>query len=880
MPALYLFGKRTLLAGDDLQLPAVLTIGARIVQVVGLALPIAIFVTQDAGKSGESLFFFLITDPSHDAICTHSHYYPLFNSLHLFATLLFGIVSVFLELRIWHWSCQGTPTIREPRSTKVQLLLERKFSYLTMFLIGIVFLYITGIGFAQTYLVCHAEEEKEEDERNTSTLWIGTHVWWILSVLLIFSQVAELFLISLFLARLVLQQDDNGDGVWNHYNSHHYRNQSQELWTDRCHWMCECLSISTCCLFGGQDLVENHNPAVSTNNIYQQVAIALAEFLETRGTLDIVPSDLITGLLMLQKLQEQRKLKAQIQVIRSSQQQRFTTLVDEGGPGIQMEPQNSSSNKKSLTRRVRSGNTPEPQSRNTSFSQRAPSSGSLSASGSSSSSLMGLETSHLVPPNTLCDPLQTNIYRRVSGADASHYAPRARQVLDPNSPMDQGLLQEGARMAKYALAIYTWMLYVFVHPISGFPNIICTSCKLCCSSKQSYRNRRRTQSDSSLLSDDDEFPTTIGDNMCHWHKSALLLVAQLDHTDLVYAQFENRFSLMPYCILLDHQTQCVIISIRGSLSLEDLVTDALIDPESCEGLGNEFGFDAQGQYCHAGVVACVKNIYQDLQRHRLLDSLAEDFPNYGLRLVGHSMGAAQSTLLGYILKSQYNDLKVYNFSPPGCTMTWELATQCSEWTTTFVLDSDLVPRLSVLAMEDLRDEVLQLVGNLKVPKHQVFETIFATCTAGPCFGRSSEPDDVDLEQSLIDVNRKINEMLGEPVADTLYHRQLQEFLRIQAELKRSRGDSRTLRLYPPGRMIHLLKTGEDSGCSHAMKKCMTCCMSNSGFRYTPIYISNDDLNEIVVCPTMGTDHFVDRMYFELRNIASQFERRYQDEIIT
>jgi sn1-specific diacylglycerol lipase len=211
-------------------------------------------------------------------------------------------------------------------------------------------------------------------------------------------------------------------------------------------------------------------------------------------------------------------------------------------------------------------------------------------------------------------------------------------------------------------------------------------------------------------------------------------------------------------------------------------------------------------------------------------------------------------------------------------MTWEMATQCSEFTTSFVLDADIVPRLSVLSMEDLRDEVLQLIGKLKVPKHQVFESIFASCTNEQCFGRASEPKEMDMEQNLIDMNRKISEMLidDEP-EDTLYHRQLQEFLRIQQELKRSRGDSRTQFLYPPGRMIHLLKTGEDSGCSHAMKKCMTCCMSNSGFRYTPIYISNDDLNKIVVGPTMGTDHFVDRMYFELSNVASQFERRYQDE---
>ena len=73
--------------------------------------------------------------------------------------------------------------------------------------------------------------------------------------------------------------------------------------------------------------------------------------------------------------------------------------------------------------------------------------------------------------------------------------------------------------------------------------------------------------------------TTVGDNLCQWHKHSLLLVAELPESDLIYAQFHNRFSLVPYCIVLDHASQSVIISIRGSLSLEDLVTDVMIDPE-------------------------------------------------------------------------------------------------------------------------------------------------------------------------------------------------------------------------------------------------------------------------------------------------------------
>jgi sn1-specific diacylglycerol lipase len=868
MPALYLFKKRTLLGGDDLQLPALLTICTRVVQVLCFALPLATWLVHDGGDYDDSVLVYLLTDPSHDALCTGSHYFPLLTSVHLLSTILFGLFSIALEYRIWHCSCQGTPTIREPRSTKMQTLLEWKFSVMTAFLVCIALTYIAAAVFVKTYLECHRQDE-EEGQNN---MWIGSHFWWFLSILMILSQALEILMLSVFLLRLFLQRNEGGR------QSHHYHHEmSEELWTDRCHWMCKCLSVATCCLFGGQDLMENHNPAVAANNIYQQVAIALAEYLETGGTLDVVPTDLITGLLVLQKLQEQRKLKAQIQVIRSSQQQRQFVASSTVDQGTAIDGQGMANNKSSnnVIRRVRSSLNQQSKSTTSAFSPRGSSSGSLSPAGSSSSSLVGLETSQLENASALEDQWQQNIYRRVDGLDSLRYESRVRQVLDPHNPVDQENLQDGARMAKFALAIYTWMLYVFVHPITGMPRICCRSCQVCCRQGKTYQRRRPQQESALLLDNDEELDDTVGDNICQWHKHALLLVAELESSDLIYAQFENRFSLMPYCILLDHESQAVIISIRGSLSLEDMVTDAMIDPESCQELGEEFGFDATNQYCHAGVVACVQNVYQDLQRHRLLESLEEDFPNYQLRLVGHSLGAASATLLSYMLKPRYNNLKVYNFSPPGCSMTWELATQCHEWTTTFVLDSDIVPRLSVLALEDLRDEVLQLVGCLKVPKYQVFESLFPRGgQAGFCCGGSSGSQEPDLEQNLVDLNQHISDILDDSnPSDTLYHRQLQEFLQVQEELKQSRDSSRTLRLYPPGRMIHLLKTGEDDGCTHAVRKCITCCMSNSGFSYTPIYIANDDLNEIVVSPTMGTDHFVDRMYDELGNIAREFEMK-------
>lgn len=53
-------------------------------------------------------------------------------------------------------------------------------------------------------------------------------------------------------------------------------------------------------------------------------------------------------------------------------------------------------------------------------------------------------------------------------------------------------------------------------------------------------------------------------------------------------------------------------------------------------------------------------------------------------------------------------------------------------------------------------------------------------------------------------------------------------------------------------------------------KCITCCTSNAGFKYTPMWANNDDFNEIVISSTMGTDHFPNRVCIEIERTADSF----------
>lgn len=1050
MPALYLFGKRTLLGGDDLHVPALITVTVRVVQLSLLVSPLGFFIWKQAlvvvndvrasnanANSSSSgiewpVWRYLINwwgeletaasqtndDYNGPPECIDSFfakYYPLLSAVHLAFTVLFCFYSLFLESMIWHWSSQGTPTMRQPRTKKVQELLERKIGTCTVLLAFIVGGYycVAAICFARPYTRCFgamlddfnssnsnagnddglADDDVADDgglDTGQDVFWVGSHAWYALGALLATSQIAEVVVAALFYARLKRMETNTTtpstgtDAISNqppqvssrfHPVNHEL---TEELWNDRCQSLFRCLSISTCFLFGGQDLIDNGQ----RNNAYKHVAQALADYLETRGTLDIVPTDIFTGLFVLQRIQRQRILQTRRSIFEES-----SSLMANGLNRVRDGSSSSSSSSSSHGMEGPENHPHEPIDSHYHPIASPDAEMGLRSRVTSSNALASSNVSLPLPPSQHLQQMQglrqqhqhqqwqQSIFRRVtvsatdtdpllpptsSTGDGSFYRATARQVLNPCDMMDTSTLEEGARMCKYALSIYTWKLYVLDHPVTGFPRLVlpCGSegtaefCHTCCcqicgilnssascnnnndnlaspmgASMPLHRHEQSTNNNGhydtnmrqeSLFSAtgvtpsnpppqdsnegseghiydneadagynpcwEDQYPgsscwspETMGDTICDWHKRALLLVAGIPEADLVYAEFSNKFSSVPYCILLDHERALVVVSVRGSLSLEDIVTDTLVLPESLEDLGNRYGFDGRGQYCHAGVLACFENVLQDLQKHSWLERLLEQqYPEYSLRIVGHSLGAGVATLLGYVLRPKYPSLKVFGYSPPGCSMTWEMAIGCHNFVTTFVLDSDIVPRLSVLALEDLRDEVLKLIGRIKVPKHEVYQNFLRVNeirgNRGCLIGRNSSADGEDYLDNLEDLTQAINESLDEVPSDTIYQRQLRDFLRVQEERKETRGEtnSKSLPLYPPGKMIHLVRTGEEGGCSHVVNQCLTCCTSNSGFVYTPVYISNDDLDEIVVSATMGTDHFVNRMCDELRKLSENY----------
>jgi sn1-specific diacylglycerol lipase len=276
-----------------------------------------------------------------------------------------------------------------------------------------------------------------------------------------------------------------------------------------------------------------------------------------------------------------------------------------------------------------------------------------------------------------------------------------RQVLDGGDAADRQVIAEGAHFMRLSLAIYGYIMYMIEHKLTGpcLLTAISLNCKrsCCCWSKDNV----------------------VGDTSCGCNLLAMLRTAGLDEEDIEYAQFGVSVERNPYCITVDHVWKSVVLTIRGTLSLEDAVTDLSIRPASLSEWGERCSFNGEGEYCHEGMLVSAEWVLRDLEKHGVLDKLllADNcrYPGYRLYVAGHSLGAGCAAILALMLKPKFPSLKCLCFEPPA-VMSARVAEQAI---TSFVLDADIVPRLSYHSLENLRDDMLDLIARIRVPKYQI-----------------------------------------------------------------------------------------------------------------------------------------------------------------
>ncbi|CAI5727174.1 unnamed protein product [Peronospora destructor] len=255
-------------------------------------------------------------------------------------------------------------------------------------------------------------------------------------------------------------------------------------------------------------------------------------------------------------------------------------------------------------------------------------------------------------------------------------------------------LSDLAFYCRMAIGIYGWPIYMWYSPCYWFRIFGCFKKPL----------------------DDQVFEH---DNFLHGNRASFVNYTGVKESDLVYLNCRNFVFQAPYCIVRDKQRKELIISVRGSLSFYDFVTDGLaqiVRMEPSE-LPDDvpYSFDTRTHY---GMLRTARQIFKDLQEGTrkavfwdfamvncsMGGSMDDREMDWKIVVCGHSMGAGVGCILAILLRKTFPDTRAFLYATPPL-----LDAKTAAWTKTFattaVYGDDIVPRLSISNLAMLRDEM-------------------------------------------------------------------------------------------------------------------------------------------------------------------------------
>jgi len=265
---------------------------------------------------------------------------------------------------------------------------------------------------------------------------------------------------------------------------------------------------------------------------------------------------------------------------------------------------------------------------------------------------------------------------------------------------------------KYAYVVYGSKLYVINHRfhLSNWWRMLRhLSCCSCCCCLPFYGRREFVQGDDCCLCELAVIRTTMP-----W----------LSEDDLVHLSYENTSAVSPFMVALDHKHRKVVVAIRGSGSLSDMVTDINAEPVSiAQAAGNLPGIPTDYK-AHKGMVAAARHIYNRLLiSDNLLNRafLQCEEGDYEVVVTGHSLGAGIAVVLGFLLRAcpSYRRAMVYAYGIVGANLNESAYLASKAFTRSVVVGDDVVTRLSLRSVQRLQDKMWAALVESRQPKYKI-----------------------------------------------------------------------------------------------------------------------------------------------------------------
>jgi hypothetical protein len=181
------------------------------------------------------------------------------------------------------------------------------------------------------------------------------------------------------------------------------------------------------------------------------------------------------------------------------------------------------------------------------------------------------------------------------------------------------------------------------------------------------------------------------------NNEAVAALAGISPEDILLSHWRNYPFRPCHYVAIDRVNTCVVISIRGTLEIGDLLSDLAAHPMEVE-LGGVDG------WVHPGILAAASYIHCTTEA--ALKEAAKKCPGWPVLITGHSLGGGVAALLCMLLRERGGASEglgsVYAITVgSAAVMSESLAAACEEYVISLVLGSDVIPHLSYASVEKL-----------------------------------------------------------------------------------------------------------------------------------------------------------------------------------
>ena len=155
------------------------------------------------------------------------------------------------------------------------------------------------------------------------------------------------------------------------------------------------------------------------------------------------------------------------------------------------------------------------------------------------------------------------------------------------------------------------------------------------------------------------------------------------NVELIHVDWRNTVSKQPYFVAYDKDKNNLVISIRGTMSKYDVLTDV-------KGDATRIGEGVAG-LAHQGIRDCAAIMLDELDKLELFDKYSQVDK---IVVTGHSLGAGVAAILALMLNVRFtNRVACYAFSPPGGLLCPEANDHADQVITSLFVGNDIIPRL-------------------------------------------------------------------------------------------------------------------------------------------------------------------------------------------